>query len=174
MKAIMREHLKPTVSVHDHTRGPAGAPITLIEYGDYACPYCTETYPAVERLRSELGEKLRFAYRHFPVSSPARSRRAAEAAEAAADQGSFWKMHDLLSREPGAHLDENRLLELAKSLDLDMGAFRRTLRQNQYAARIERDLSSGRQNEVRGTPTFFVNGERFEGPLRAEALLAFA
>lgn len=168
------ELLKPTVSADDHTLGPADAPITLVEYGDYACPYCTETYPAVEKLRNDLGEELRFAYRHFPVSSPARSRRAAEAAEAAAEQNHFWEMHDLLSQEPGAHLTEDRLFELARSLDLDIAAFGSTLRQNLHSSRIEKALQSGRQSKVDRTPSFFVNGKPFQDPLQAEKLLNFA
>lgn len=169
-----RTRLTPAVGAHDHTQGRPDAPITLVEYGDYACAFCTETYPKVERLRKEMGETLRFVYRHFPVTSPARSRRAAEAAEAAAAQDRFWEMHNLLSRDSGAHLTEDRLFELARSLDLNMDTFGSALQQNRHAARIEQDLESSRQSDVRDSPTFFVNGARFEEPLRAENLLAFA
>lgn len=166
--------LRPEVGSSDHTLGPTSAPITLVEFGDYACSFCTETYPVVEKLRSDMDGDLRFVYRHFPVTSPARSRRAAEAAEAAAGQDRFWQMHDLLSTEPGAHLTEDRLLELAGSLDLDMALFEDALRKNRYAPRVAKHLNYVRQSSVDSAPTFFVNGEHFEGPLRAETLLAFA
>jgi protein-disulfide isomerase len=154
--------------------GPTGAPITLVEFGDYACSFCTETYPVVEKLRSDMDGDLRFVYRHFPVTSPARSRRAAEAAEAAAGQDRFWQMHDLLSTEPGAHLTEDRLLELAGSLDLDMALFEDALRKKPVCAACRETPQLRPASSVDSAPTFFVNGEHFEGPLRAETLLAFA
>lgn len=158
------------VTSHDHAQGSEDAAVTLIEYGDYACGYCTQSYPEIEELRSELGAEMRFVYRHFPIVSPARSRLSAEAAEAAAAQDRFWEMHDLLSKEPGPKLSEDRLVELARRIDLDIPVFRTALQHRQHADRISAYLEEGRSRSVSRTPTFFVNGMHYDGPLDADAL----
>lgn len=162
--------LAPSVTERDHVHGPDSAPLTLVQFGDYACPYCQEAHANVQQIVGELKEEVRFVYRHFPVSSPSRSRRAAEAAEAASAQGRFWEMHDLLSREGGVHLTEERLTALAKQLKLDLARFHSELQSHVHYDRIEEDMESARQSEVGTTPTFFLNGEYYDGPLSAEAL----
>lgn len=164
--------LAPTVTDRDHTHGPRSAPLTLVQFGDYACPYCRKVHEAVQQSLSELAGEIRFVYRHFPVSSPSRSRRAAEAAEAAGAQGYFWEMHDLLSRESGVHLTEERLASLAQQMGLDMAHFRSELASHVHYDRIEEDMNSARQSEVTSTPTFFLNGALYDGPVSAEALQA--
>lgn len=166
----MPVRLHPPVSSRDHARGPDSALITLVQFGDYACPYCTELHPHVKRLEEELGEELRFVYRHFPVNSPSRSRRAAEIAEAAAAQDRFWEMHDLLSSESGARLSPPRLLELAESLQLDMDRVHHELEGHTHYDHIEADLESARHSSVRETPTFFLNGEHYTDTLTVQAL----
>ena len=158
------------VTERDHLRGPASASLELVQYGDYACPYCTEVYPIIEHLLNERAEEIRFAYRHFPTASPSRSRKAAEAAEAAGAQGAFWEMHERLSRESGATLDEERLTELAEDLDLDLDRFRSEMEKHVHYDRLEEDMESARAGDVRGTPTFFINGKRYDGALSKEAL----
>lgn len=158
------------ITSHDHVQGSDDAALTLIEYGDYACGYCTQSYPEIEKLRTELGAEMRFIYRHFPIVSPARSELSAEAAEAAGAQGRFWEMHDLLSKEPGPKLSENRLVALARTLELDIPSFRTALQHHQHADRINAYLEEGRSRSVNRTPTFFVNGAHYDGPLDADAL----
>ena len=162
--------LATPVTARDHLRGPASASLELVQYGDYACPYCTEVYPIIEHLLDERAEEMRFAYRHFPTASPSRSRQAAEAAEAAGAQGAFWEMHERLSMESGATLERERLLELAEELDLDLDRFRDELEKHVHYDRLEEDLESARASSVRGTPTFFINGMRYDGALNMEAL----
>lgn len=164
--------LTPAVTERDHVHGPNAAPLTLVQFGDYACPYCQEAHANVEQILRELKDEIRFVYRHFPVSSPSRSRRAAEAAEAAGAQGHFWQMHDLLSRESGVRLTEERLTALAEQLGLDMTRFLSELQSHVHYDKIEEDMESARQSEVGTTPTFFLNGEHYDGPLSAEELQA--
>jgi protein-disulfide isomerase len=161
----------PVSATRDHVRGPADAPLTLVEYGDYACAFCTESYPVVEALREELGEQLRFAYRHFAVTSPSRSRPAAEAAEAAAAQDAFWPMHDALSRAPGAQLSRKRLHELAAEVGLDADPFHHDLEERVFAERIREDYESARDSGVDGTPAFFVGRQRYTAGMEPDRLL---
>ena len=158
------------ITERDHLRGPASAPLELVQYGDYACPYCTEVYPIIEHLLNERAEEMRFAYRHFPTASPSRSRQAAEAAEAAGAQGAFWEMHERLSMESGAVLEAERLLEIAEELGLGLDRFRDELEKHVHYDRLEEDMESARAGGVRGTPTFFINGVRYDGALSKEAL----
>lgn len=162
MPAPSPDVLAPPLSSDDHQHGPDGAPLVLLEFGDYACAFCTEVHPVVEGLREGLEGSLRFAYRHFPVASPRRSRPAARAAEAAADQGAFWEMHAALSEATGAHLDEDRLFTLAQTLGLDRDRFRQAFEADAGAERVEAGYESGRQSGVTGTPAFFLNGRRFQ------------
>lgn len=170
MELLKRRIEPPAVGAHDHVIGTVDASITLTEYGDYACAFCTRSYSLVERIRQDLGDELRFVYRHFPVVSPSRSRRAAQAAEAAASQGRFWEMHHLLSREPGSQLTEERLMDLAKSIGMNVTELAMDLRQDSHSTLIETSLDGGRNAGVSRTPTFFVNGDLYDGPLRADSL----
>ena len=155
--------LTPPVSELDHAAGPDDAPVTLVEYGDYECPYCGMAYPIVKAVQRELGSQLRFVFRNFPLAEiHPHARHAAQAAEAAAAQGKFWEMHDLLFEHQHALEDED-LIGYAKSLGLDAEQLARELEAGTYAKRVRDDFRSGVRSGVNGTPTFFLNGERYEG-----------
>jgi protein-disulfide isomerase len=151
------------VSERDHVRGPATAPLTLLEYGDYECPYCGAAHPIVKRVERLLEGDLRFAFRHFPLSKIHRhAYQAAEAAEAAGAQGRFWEMHDLLF-EHQDRLGTQDLLGYADALELDLARFARDLETHAHAQRLREDFLSGVRSGVNGTPTFFINGVRHNG-----------
>jgi protein-disulfide isomerase len=160
------------VSERDHVLGPATAAVTLVEYGDYECPYCGAAHPSVLQVRQTLGDDLRFAFRHFPLSQIHRhALPAAEAAEAAGAQGKFWEMHDLLFANQHA-LELDHLLGYAAALGLDLDRFALELAQHTHEPRIREDFMSGIRSGVNGTPTFFVNGVRHNGGYDPESLLA--
>jgi diadenylate cyclase len=164
--------LDTPVGDRDHVRGAATAPVTLVEYGDFECPYCGRMYPVVKELRKRAGDRLRVVFRHFPLDSVhPHARRAAEAAEAAAAQGRFWEMHDLLF-ENQDDLDDEALRRYAARLGLDMARFEDDLAERRHAPRVREDRLDGERTGVEGTPTFFVNGARYEGSLDLEGLLA--
>ena len=155
--------LTPAVSERDHVDGSDSAPITLVEYGDYQCPYCGMAYPIVKSLQRELGAQLRFVFRNFPLrDAHPHAEHAAEVAEGAAVQGKFWEMHDTLF-ERQARLGDRELLSYAEELGLDAQRLARELDEGTWAKRVREDFRSGVVSGVNGTPTFFVNGERYDG-----------
>ena len=155
--------LTPPVSARDHVAGPDDAPVTLVEYGDYECPYCGMASPIVKRARQDLGTRLCFVFRNFPLAeSHPHARIAAQAAEAAGAQGKFWEMHDMLFEHQDA-LEVEDLVGYAKSLGLDVQQFARELETGTYEKRVRDDFRSGVRSGVNGTPTFFVNGSRYDG-----------
>ena len=152
--------LTPPVGKRDHVQGPSTAAVTLVEYGDYQCPFCGDTYPIVKRLQKHFGDQLRVAFRNFPLSRiHAYAQRAAEAAEAAGAQGKFWEMHDHLFEHQQA-LDAENLTRAAGLLGLDKVRFNREVAERVYADRVQQDIDSGNQSGVGGTPTIFINGVR--------------
>ena len=156
----------------DHIQGPADAPILLLEYGDYECPYCGEAYPIVKTIQKRLGNRLCFAFRNFPlVNSHPHAQHAAEAAEAAGAQGRFWEMHDVLYENQEALEDED-LLEYATMVGLKSERLLKELRAGTYTARVREDFRSGAHQGVNGTPSFFINGVRYDGDYDLAALLA--
>ena len=156
----------------DHIRGPADAPLTLVEYGDYECPDCGHLYGILQDLQQEFSTRLRLVYRHYPLSGIHKhAEMAAEAAEAAGAQGRFWEMHDLLFQHQDA-LDEKDLLRYAGQLGLDVDRFHRELKQGSNAERVQQDFIAGVQNGVNGTPGLFLNGVRQPGPFDQPALIA--
>jgi Na+/H+ antiporter NhaA len=156
----------------DHIRGPQNAPVTLVEYGDFECPYCGQAEPVVRELLAEFGADLRYVFRHLPLEDVhEHARLAAEAAEAAGAQGRFWDMHDLLFTQQGA-LTIHDLLGYAGALGLDVDRFRAELGKRKYALRVERDIDSADQSGVTGTPTFFANGLRYHGAFDIDSLKA--
>ena len=147
----------------DHVRGGAGAPVTLVEYGDYQCPYCGRAEAVVRELLAEFGDDLRYVWRHLPLQDVhANAQLAAEAAEAAAAQGRFWEMHDLLIDNQEA-LRVPDLRAYAQRLGLEEGRFWDDLRGRAFAGRVARDVESADLSRVAGTPTFFVDGRRHVG-----------
>ena len=167
-----RPRLVLPVGERDHIRGPADAPVTLLEYGDFECPFCQAAHPAVEEVRRRVGDQLRFVYRHFPLANVhPHAEAAAKAAEAASAQGRFWPMHDRLFEAQGALTGED-LVAHAVALGLDVERFVRELASGIYAARIREDFMSGVRSGVNGTPTFYVNGVRYDGSIDLGSLLA--
>jgi Na+/H+ antiporter NhaA len=155
----------------DHVRGPVDAPVTLVEYGDFDCPYCGRVEPAVRELLRESAD-LTYVWRHLPLDDVhPHARLAAEASEAAAAQGAFWEMHDLLFGHDEA-LDLDTLIGYARRLALDVPRFTRELTDRRHAARVDRDVDSADSSGVRGTPTFFINGRRHHGAYDLDALAA--
>jgi len=147
----------------DHIQGPSDAPIMLLEYGDYECPYCGKAYPVVKQIQSELNGRLRFAFRNFPLNTiHPHASVAAQAAEAAAAQGKFWEMHDLLY-EHQDELAEADMVQYALKVGLEVYRFEADLASEVFAPRVREDLQSGIRSGVNGTPTFFINGVRYDG-----------
>jgi protein-disulfide isomerase len=165
-----RARLAVPVGEQDHVRGPAEAPVTLVEYGDFECPYTRMARPGVRRLRHDFGDQLLFAFRIFPLTRiHPHAQAAAEAAEAAVAQGRYWEMHDLLFDNQW-HLEDEDLRRYAQRLGLDLERFDRELAEHAHARRVREDLRGGLESGVRGTPTFFVNGLRHGGPNDLAAL----
>jgi peroxiredoxin/predicted DsbA family dithiol-disulfide isomerase len=159
------------VGERDHVRGPAVASVTLVEYGDFECPYCAAAYPVVKEIQRQLGSRLRFAFRHFPLTSThPHARHAAESAEAAAAQGKFWEMHDYLF-EHQDKLDDAHLAEYAANLGLDTERFNGDMAHHVFANRVNEDVESGRHSRVAGTPTFFINGVLHDDTYTLDVLL---
>ena len=155
--------LAPAVGGQDHPAGPADARVTLVEYGDYECPSCGETFGTIEEVRRAFGSNLRFVFRHFPLrSSHPHALSAAKAAEAAAEQGKFWPMHERLFRNQ-TRLDQADLVRHAEAIGLDVERFRRDMESRPVEARIREAQAGGAQSGVGGTPTLFINGERYSG-----------
>lgn len=164
--------LTQPVSVRDHIQGPADAPLTLVEYGDYQCPYCGAAYPVVKRLQKALGKKLRFVFRNFPLTeSHPSALLAAEAAEAAALQGKFWEMHDLIYEEQES-LQPGIIAVWARRIGLDLERMGQAIQKGTAAKPIKEDRQSGIRSGVNGTPTFFINGTRYDDSPDYDSMLA--
>lgn len=158
------------ITGHDHVQGSAAAPVTLVEYADFECPYSREAIKTVQALQREFGGELRCVFRHFPlVEKHPHAIQAAEAAEAAAAQGEFWRMHAMLFAHQW-ELEYSDLLEYAEELKLDRAKFGEALKAHTYFERVRIDVGTGRRHGVTGTPTFFVNGHRQDGPDDVRAL----
>jgi Na+/H+ antiporter NhaA len=162
---------EPVDEEHDHIRGPEDAPVTLVEYGDFECPYCGQAEPIVRELLAGRGD-VRYVWRHLPLTDVhPHAEVAAEAAEAAGAQDKFWEMHDRLLQNQGA-LRPRDLLDHAEALGLDVERFREDLRRQTFAGRVARDVESAELSGVSGTPTFFVNGRRHYGAYDVDSLTA--
>jgi protein-disulfide isomerase len=169
---VQARDLRVPVTARDHIQGPDTAPVTLVEYADYECPYSRRAYHVIKGVQRELGDRLRFVYRNFPLREiHPHAQQASEAAEAAAAEGQFWEMHDYLFDHQQA-LDDAHLRQYAADLGLYVDRFEPDMAHHRYADRIEEDLLGGLQSGVQGTPTFFVNGMRYEGSPTKASLLA--
>jgi protein-disulfide isomerase len=168
------QDLVEPVNERDHAIGPAGAPITIVEYGDYECPDCLNAVPIIAEVRKTLGERLRFVFRHYPQSSiHPHASVAAEVAEAAADQGKFWEMHEALFKHQ-KKLTEIDFSHLALKLGMEIYKFEISRNSEKHHKRVTSDFESGRNSGVKGTPTLFINGRRYIGPIEAGAIVAAA
>ena len=166
----MEEFAVTEVTADDHVLGRADAPVTVLEYGDYECPYCRGAARDVREMLARYPDTVRFAFRNFPIIQlHPHAEQAAEAAEAAGAQGKFWPMYELLL-EPSSGLDLSALLDYAAGLDLDVGRFRDEVTGRAHAAKIERDVREGIRDGVNATPKFYVDGVRIDGKLPLEGV----
>jgi protein-disulfide isomerase len=160
----------PEITADDHVLGPADAPAAVLEYGDYECPFCRGAARDVHRMLDLYPGLIRFVFRNFPIAAlHPHADQAAEAAEAAAAQGKFWGMYELLLR-PSSRLDLDSLLSYALGLGLDVDRFGQEVTGGAYAAKIERDVREGVRNGVNATPKFYVDGVRIDGKFPLEGL----
>jgi protein-disulfide isomerase len=160
------------ISSRDHIKGPRNAPVTLVEYADYECPYCGQAYWFTKDLEQSLGDLLCLVFRNFPlINVHSHAEHAAEAAEGSAAQGKFWEMHDCLFEHQQA-LHDRSLVEYAAEVDLDVPLFIREMTAHRYSDRVREDFLSGVRSGVNGTPAFFINGARYQGSLNLRSLLA--
>jgi len=162
--------LRPAVSEQDHSIGDADAPITLVEYGDFQCPHCQRAHTVLPRVRKALGSRLRYVFRNFPLTeSHPDALNAAEAAESVAALGgedAYWRMHDAIydhQRDSEDALDVEHLLRYAADAGVSPDDVARDLEADSYEERVKADFMSGVRSGVNGTPTFFINGRRYEG-----------
>jgi protein-disulfide isomerase len=162
----------PVSPQRDHIRGPVDAPLTLLEYGDYECPYCGSAHQIVNAIRARMRGRVCFAFRHFPLRTMhPHAQLAAEAAEAAGHQGKFWPMHDMLF-ENQQRLAAPYLLAYASALGLDLEAFGSELANRVHAPKVQDDLMTGVRSDVKGTPSFYINGMRHDGAWDLATLMA--
>lgn len=163
--------LTVAVGADDHMSGPADAAVTLVEYGDYECPYCGEAYPLLKAVQQALGDNLCFVFRNFPLADMhPHAVHAAQFAEAAAAAGKFWEAHDMLYEHQDALSDQD-LAGYARVLGLPNTALGQAV-SGHYDAKIERDFSGGVRSGVNGTPCLFIDGERYDGPRDYDSLVA--
>jgi protein-disulfide isomerase len=158
------------VQPSDHSLGDTDAPVTLVEYGDYQCPFCYRAHPIIQTVRQRLGAELRFVFRNFPLSEiHPRALAAADAAEdvaALAGETAYWKMHDAIyvhQQDSNDALDEAHLVKYAEQAGADPTRVQADLTRGTHVERVHADFVSGVRSGVNGTPTFFINGERFDG-----------
>jgi protein-disulfide isomerase len=164
--------LSVPVGAKDHRQGDPGAPCTLVEYGDYQCPSCGQAYPIVKRVQKHYGKRLSFVFRNFPLTQMHPfAEPAAETAEFAAANGKFWGMHDLIYENQARLGDDELFPELAKQLHLAPAKLLEALESKEFEPRVKADFSSGVRSGVNGTPTFFINGQRHDGPYDFESLV---
>jgi protein-disulfide isomerase len=166
------ELVLPVDEQRDHVQGSPDARVTLVEYGDYECPYCGAAYPIVKEVQQRMGDSLRFVFRNFPITtSHPHAEHAAEAAEAAAAQGRFWEMHDYLY-EHQRHLADSDLHGYATEVGLDVERFDNDLAGHVNEPRVREDFMSGVRSGVNGTPTFYIDGVRYDGAYDADTLVS--
>src|SRR5271154_3034847 len=159
------------VNAQDHIQGLESAPVTLVEYGDYECPHCGAAFPIIKAVQKKLGPKLRFVFRNFPLTyMHPFAELAAEAAEAAGAQGKFWEMHDAIY-ENQESLGEEMLEELAQKLKLDINRFNSDIEARKFKEHVKKDFLGGAKSGVNGTPSLFINGERYDESLDEETLI---
>lgn len=165
--------LRPAVGAADHVQGNKNAPIEMVEYGDYQCPHCGRAYPIIKNVQEVMGDKLKFVFRNFPLSEiHPNAMNAAVAAEAAGAQGKFWEMHDAVY-ENQQQLDDASLVMYAKDLGLNVQQWSEDFEKPEFLQKVEADFESGVRSGVNGTPTFFINGEKYNGDWGETDLLSY-
>src|SRR6266566_2853952 len=172
MTMTQGKHLVVPGSERDHSQGPTTAAVTLVQYGDYECPYTRQSTTIVRAIQQQLGEQLRFVFRNFPLTEiHPHALHAALAAEAAAAQGKFWQMHDSIFHHQHT-LEDSDLAHFAVAVGLDLQQYARALAEQRSLARIEEDVEGGERSGVQGTPTLFINEVLYRGSWEQDALLA--
>jgi protein-disulfide isomerase len=162
----------PVSESRDHIQGPTTAAVTLVEYGDYECPYCAQAYLIVKEVQERLGNKLRFVFRNYPLSKlRLHSYQSALAVETAAAQGKFWEMYDFLFKH-GQSLTDDNLIQSAAKLGLQINKFDIEFRSRTYSRHVDEDIQSGDESGVTKTPTFFINGDRYNDSWDLDSLLS--
>jgi protein-disulfide isomerase len=171
VKSYFPPRLSSPVNEREHIRGNVDAPVTLVEYGDYECPYCGMASPIVDEICREMGDALRFVFRNFPLTEVhPHAEHSAEIAEAAGDHHKFWEMHDMLYAHQ-QELEDQNLAQYASLLRVPASSVKRALTEHAYLKRIREDFMSGVRSGVNGTPTFFVNDVRHDGAFDRDRLL---
>ncbi len=171
MAEMETPELTVMVGENDHAAGSANAKITLVEYGDYECPHCGRAYPVVKKIQETMGDRLRFVFRNFPLTQAhPNALHAAEASEIAAPQGKYWEMHDILFENQTA-LDDESLTNYAEQIGLDVEKFTENLENDTFEEKVREDFMGGVESGVNGTPTFFINGVRYNDAVDYETLL---
>jgi len=165
--------LKPPVNSKDHFQGDMNASIELVEYGDYQCPHCGHAYPIIKSIQNRLGDKLKFIFRNFPLAEVhPNAMNAAVAAETASSQGKFWEMHDIIF-EHQEHLKDTDLIRYAARIGLNIQQFTSDFEKPQFLNKVDTDFESGVISGVNGTPSFFINGEKYNGSWEEEDLIQY-
>jgi protein-disulfide isomerase len=168
------ENIKLTLPVsesRDHIQGPVNAPVTLVEYGDYECPYCAQAYMITKEIQERLGSKLCFVFRNFPLTKVRPHAYEADLeSETAADQDKFWEMYDYLFKH-GQAINDDSLRRSAANLGLSLTKFDREFLDRTYSNHVDEDIQSAKNSGVKSTPTFFINGDRYNGAWDLDSLL---
>lgn len=161
------------VNENDHIQGNINAPLVLVEYGDFECSYCGQAYPIIKKLQQEIGDDLALVFRSFPLSQAhPHAAHAAQAAEIADSQGKFWEYHDVLY-EHQRSLDDASLVHRATDLGMDGAAFKSSLQKGEFKQKVQDSFMSGVDSGVNGTPSFFINGSRYDGDWQYEPFLEY-
>jgi protein-disulfide isomerase len=164
--------LKNPVNSKDHVEGAANAPIELVEYGDYECPHCGRAYPVIKKIQAQLGQRLKFIFRNFPLAEAhPHATHAAIGAEAAAVQGRFWQMHDIIFEHQN-RLEDGDLVTYASKIGLDLKKFEADFEKPAISEKVQSDFEGGIRSGVNGTPSFFINGEKYDGDWSEKPFLA--
>jgi len=158
------------ITQDDHIRGDFNAPITLVEFSDFECPFCARHFPTLNKILSEYKGRVRLVYKHFPLPFHPNAQKAAEASECAAEQGKFWEYHDKIFENQSSGLSLDKFKQWAKDLRLNISKFNNCLDSGKYAQKVQADYQEGNQKGVDGTPATFVNGQLISGALPYEAL----
>ncbi|MFL9482789.1 DsbA family protein [Chitinophagaceae bacterium LWZ2-11] len=165
--------LRPPVNAEDQVQGSSSATIELVEYGDYQCPHCGAAYPIIKRIQKKMGHKLKFVFRNFPLQEiHPQALGAALAAEAAGAQNKFWQMHDIIF-ENQQNLQREDLIQYAETIGLDVPTFKSDIKEQAFLEKVETDFESGIRSGVNGTPSFFIDGDKYNGSWDEKSLLEY-